>query len=88
VSTDYQSQYSKFSSTSIEAKCNFPITKSIQLSADWEHQNNTGKKPNKQINNVGLGAHFYFSLVHDKTGSRKDLRRGLTQPELTNPKEK
>jgi hypothetical protein len=77
VSTDYQSQYSKFSSTSIEAKCNFPITKSIQLSADWEHQNNTGKKPNKQINNVGLGAHFYFSIVHDKTGIKKRSKKDV-----------
>lgn len=77
VSSDYQSQYAKFSSTSVEAKCNFPITKYIQLSADFEHQNNTGKKPNKQINNVGLGLHFYFSLVHDKTekidGSKSDV---------------
>jgi hypothetical protein len=77
VSTDYQSQYSKFSSTSIEAKCNFPIIKSIQLSADWEHQNNTGKKPNKQINNVGLGAHFYFSIVHEKTRIDKHSKQDV-----------
>jgi hypothetical protein len=76
VSTDYQSQYSKFSSTSVEAKCNFPITRSIQLSADWEHQNNTGKDPNKQINNVGLGVHFYLSIVHDKTGIKERSKKG------------
>jgi hypothetical protein len=77
VSTDYQSQYSKFSSTSIEGECNFPITKSIQLSADWEHQNNTGKKSNKQINNIGLGAHFYFSIVRDKTGIKEQSKKGV-----------
>ncbi len=58
----YTSQYSKWSTTQLEGGCLFPIGTHVQIDAYYEHQNNTGKKPNEQINDVGLAAHLFFSL--------------------------
>ena len=57
----YTSQYSKWSTTQLEAGGIFPIGRHVQMDAYYEHQNNTGKKPNEQVNDIGLAAHIFFS---------------------------
>jgi hypothetical protein len=56
----YESQYEKVSTTEIYAGSLFPIKKHFQLKAYYEHQNNTGKHPNKQVHGVGLTLNIYF----------------------------
>jgi hypothetical protein len=41
----------------------FPVGKHVQFDSYFEHENNTGKRPNKQDEEVGLALHLYFSLV-------------------------
>lgn len=57
----YESQYSKWSDTAMYAGCLFPIGKHVQFDAYYEHQNNTGKSPNQQLNQLGLMLNLYFS---------------------------
>lgn len=59
----YTSQYGKWSTTDLEAGCLFPVGKHVQFDAYYEHENNTGKAPNQQENNIGLAAHILFSRV-------------------------
>jgi hypothetical protein len=59
----YTSQYAKWSTTELEAGCLFPVGKHVQFDAYYEHENNTGKAPNQQVNNIGLAAHILFSRV-------------------------
>jgi hypothetical protein len=61
----YTSQYSKWSTTELDAGGIFPIGSHLQIEAYYEHQNNTGKKPNEQVNDIGLVAHVFFSLRKD-----------------------
>ena len=56
----YQSQYGKWSETAIYAGCILPIRKHVQLDPYYEHQNQTGKRPNEQLNQVGLILNLYF----------------------------
>jgi hypothetical protein len=56
----YQSQYGKWSETTIYAGCIFPIGKHVQFDPYYEHQNQTGKKPNEQLNQFGLILGLYF----------------------------
>lgn len=56
----HQSQYSKWSTTSLFAGCLFPLTKHIQLDAYYQHVNNTGPHPNHQVNAIGSILNFYF----------------------------
>jgi Protein of unknown function (DUF2490) len=58
----YESQYSKISTTSIYAGSLFPVGKHVELNPYYEHDNNTGKHPNKQVSSAGLAAYFFFSL--------------------------
>jgi hypothetical protein len=57
----YESQYNKWSTTALYAGCLFPVGKHVQFDVYYEHQNNTGKKPNKQDDEIGLALHLYFS---------------------------
>jgi hypothetical protein len=57
----YESQYTKFSTTELYAGTNLPLGKHVQFDPYYEHQNNTGKKPNKQVNALGLTLNLYFS---------------------------
>jgi hypothetical protein len=57
----YESQYEKVSTTELYAGSLFPIRKHFQLKTYYEHQNNTGKHPNKQVHGVGLTLNIYFS---------------------------
>jgi hypothetical protein len=56
----YQSQYGKWSDTAIYAGCLLPIGKHVQLDPYYEHQNNTGKAPNKQLNQFGIVLNLFF----------------------------
>jgi Protein of unknown function (DUF2490) len=56
----YESQYSKWSDTAIYAGCLFPIGKHLEFNPYYEHQNNTGKSPNQQLNQLGLILNLYY----------------------------
>jgi uncharacterized protein DUF2490 len=58
----YESQYHKWSTTSLYAGCLFPVGKHVQFNSYYEHDNNTGKHPNKQQSSIGLALYLYFSL--------------------------
>src|SRR5262249_51794306 len=58
----YESQYAKWSTNAFYAGCLFPVTKHGELNPYYEHQNNTGKAPNQQLNQVGLMLNLYFGL--------------------------
>jgi hypothetical protein len=56
----YESQYKKWSTTAIYAGVLLPIGKHVQFDPYYEHQNNTGKSPNQQLNQLGLILNLYF----------------------------
>jgi hypothetical protein len=56
----YESQYGKWADTAIYAGCLFPLGKHFEFNPYYEHQNNTGKKPNQQLNQLGLILNLYF----------------------------
>jgi Protein of unknown function (DUF2490) len=56
----YESQYSKISSTNLYAGCLLPVGKHVQFDPYYEHENNTGKRPNEQVNAVGLILNVFF----------------------------
>ena len=58
----YQSQFGKWSDTAIYAGCISPIGKRLEVNPYYEHQNNTGKSPNHQLNQLGLMLNLYFSV--------------------------
>jgi hypothetical protein len=58
----YESQYSKWSTTSLYAGGLFPVGKHVEFNTYYEHDNNTGKHPNKQQSSVGLAVYIYFSV--------------------------
>jgi hypothetical protein len=58
----YESQYGKWSTTSLYAGSLFPLGRHVQLNAYYEHDNNTGKIPNRQVTSVGLALNLYFSV--------------------------
>jgi len=37
------------------------VGKHVQFNTYYEHENNTGKRPNRQTNSVGLALYLYFS---------------------------
>lgn len=57
----YESQYSKWSVTDLYAGCLFPVGKHVEFNPYYEHENDTGKHPNRQNNYVGLALYLYFS---------------------------
>jgi len=56
----YESEYSKWSDTAIYVGCLFPIGKHVEFNPYYEHQNNTGKSPNQQLDQLGLMLNLYF----------------------------
>jgi hypothetical protein len=56
----YEGQYSKWSTTALYAGCFFPVGRHVQFESYYEHENNTGKRPNTQDDEVGLALHLYF----------------------------
>jgi hypothetical protein len=59
----YESQYNKWSTTDLYAGCLFPVGKHVQFNTYYEHENNTGKKPNQQKNDIGLALYLFFSIA-------------------------
>jgi hypothetical protein len=59
----YESQYEKWSDTALYAGCLFPVGKHLEFDPYYEHQNNTGKSPNQQLNQLGVILNLYFSAV-------------------------
>jgi hypothetical protein len=60
----YESQYHKWNTTALYAGCLFPFGKHVELNPYYEHQNITSKKPNQQLNQLGLILNLYFGLEH------------------------
>lgn len=58
----YESEYSKWSDTALYVGCLFPIGKHLEFNPYYEHQNNTGKSPNQQLNQLGLMLNLFFSV--------------------------
>lgn len=56
----YNSRYDKWSTTSIDAGCIFPLGKKTEINPYYEHQNNTGTSPNQQVNALGLILNIYL----------------------------
>jgi hypothetical protein len=57
----YESEYSKWTDTALYAGCLFPAGKHVQLNPYYEHQNVTGKSPNKQLNQLGFILSLFFA---------------------------
>ena len=58
----FESQYGKWSTTSLYAGSLFPVGKHVEFNAYYEHDNNTGKHPNNQVSSLGLTLYLFFSL--------------------------
>jgi hypothetical protein len=58
----YESQYGKWSTTSLYAGSLFPVGKHVEFNTYYEHDNNTNKHPNKQVSSVGLALYLFFSV--------------------------
>jgi hypothetical protein len=56
----YQSRYAKWSSTNLYAGCLLPAGKHVEFNPYYEHENNTGPRPNQQVNAVGLILSLFF----------------------------
>jgi hypothetical protein len=56
----YVMLYSKWSTTALYAGCLFPVGSHVQFESYYEHENNTGKRPNTQDDEIGLALHLYF----------------------------
>ena len=60
--TFYESQYQKWSTTEVYAGFSIPVGSKVDLGAYYEHENDTGKAPNQQVNSLGLVLNLYFCL--------------------------
>jgi hypothetical protein len=59
----YETQYHKWSTTSLYAGSLFPVGKYVEFNTYYEHDNNTGKHPNQQVNSAGLALYLFFSVA-------------------------
>jgi len=57
----YQRKYREWSETDLFGGFRFPLGKIVALNAYYEHENNTGKPPNQQVNAAGLALNLLFS---------------------------
>jgi hypothetical protein len=62
----YEEKYHKWSTTDLYAGCLFPVGRHVQFNAYYEHENNTGKRPNQQVNDIGVALYLFFSLEAKK----------------------
>jgi len=58
----YESQYGKVSSTYLDGGFLLPVGKHFEFNTYYEHQNNTGKKSNTQVNAAGLALYVFLSV--------------------------
>jgi hypothetical protein len=66
----YESQYNKWSTTTEYAGCLLPVGKHVEFNPYYEHENDTGKAPNKQENYVGLAVYFFFSVLNKQASNQ------------------
>ena len=57
----YESKYRGWSSTDLYAGFRLPVGKIVVFNTYYEHENNTGKPPNQQVNAAGLAVNLFFS---------------------------
>ena len=58
----YESQYKKWSTTSLYAGCIFPVGSHVEFNPYYENENNTGKHPNDPKAAIGLAVFLFFSV--------------------------
>jgi Protein of unknown function (DUF2490) len=56
----YDNRFDKWSRTSLTAGSTFPIGKHFELEFYYEHQNDTAKSPNRQVDGLGYVLSMYF----------------------------
>jgi|HubBroStandDraft_5_1064220.scaffolds.fasta_scaffold10064_3 hypothetical protein len=56
----YDSNYEKWSRTTLGIGSTFPIRKHTEIDSSYEHQNDTSKSPNRQVNALALALNLYF----------------------------
>jgi hypothetical protein len=56
----FDSNYEKWSRTSESLGAAFPIRQHTEIEIYYEHQNDTGKSPNRQVNALGVALNLYF----------------------------
>jgi hypothetical protein len=56
----YESKYGKWSTTDLYAGCRFPVRKVVQFDLYYEHENNTGKSPNRQNTFFGVNLNLFL----------------------------
>jgi hypothetical protein len=56
----YESQYGKWASTDLYAGAFFPLGKRAEIDPYYEHENDTGQKPNRQKNYLGAILQIYL----------------------------
>lgn len=56
----YESPYSKWAVTRLYAGCLLPLGRHVELDPYYQHENNTGPRPNQQKNGAGLILWLYF----------------------------
>jgi hypothetical protein len=84
----YVEKYHKWSTTDLYAGCLFPVGRHVQFNVYYEHENNTGKRPNQQVNNLGFALYLFFLCKGKemKDQSMPELPRGnLSRATLTRP---
>jgi Protein of unknown function (DUF2490) len=62
----YEDQYRKWSTTALFAGCRFSAGKHLQINTYYEHENNTGKQPNQEQNNIGIVLNVFCHWQTDK----------------------
>ena len=79
----YESQYSKWSTTDLYVGSLFPVGKHVEFNLYYDHENDTGKKHNRQNHYVGLALYLYFSLEnssrsssHKQSSAAEDIHGG------------
>ncbi|HEY4931540.1 MAG TPA: DUF2490 domain-containing protein [Terriglobales bacterium] len=60
VEAYYDGNFHKWSRTAESVGCIFPFRKRYELEPYYEHQNETGTAPNRQVNALGLVLSLYF----------------------------
>jgi hypothetical protein len=56
----FDSRFSKWSRTALTVGATFPIGKRYELESYYEHQNDTAKSPNRQVDGMGYVLSMYF----------------------------
>ena len=70
----YQSKYAKWSDTALYAGCLFPMGMRLELDTYYEHQNNTGKRPNQRLNQLGVKLLIELSRIRERPDIARDSR--------------